>query len=62
MLEIFIVGIENKALDYPNEICSKKIIMTLANFSLGGSTRNHLTKITRKLDPIFKNKIHLLIH
>ncbi len=34
----------------------------LANFSLGATTRNHVAKITKKLDPILEIKFHLLIH
>jgi hypothetical protein len=30
--------------------------------SLGGIGRNHLAKIIRKLDPIFKIKFHLFVH
>ncbi len=34
----------------------------MANFSLGGTIKNHFTKITRKFDPIFKkHSIYLYI-
>jgi hypothetical protein len=45
------------AISYQSQI---KWIST--KISLGGTTKNHLTKIIGKLDPIFKIKFHLLIH
>jgi hypothetical protein len=37
-------------------------IYSSAKISLGGTIKNHIAKITRKLDPIFKINFHLFIH
>jgi len=44
------------------DVQSSKMFSLRMKISLGGTIKNRLPKITRKLDLIFKIKIYLLIH
>ncbi len=47
---------------FKNFVAHATTYATWAKISLGGTSRNHFTKITRKLGPIFKMKFHLFIY
>jgi hypothetical protein len=56
---------EEYSLNIAKQVCTKMLSKSNVfseNFSLGGTTKDHLAKITQKLDSILKIKFRLLIH